>query len=367
MAKRLRIITGLILFAFVTMHLINIAMGLSSVALMEQTRPWLLGLWSNIVAGPILLVALLVHMALGFVAIYQRNTFNITRNDLVQIGSSLILIPLMIPHIVGTVVVRQAFGLTQDFPGVLLLFWYYQPAEGLRQVILLSATWIHGCIGLFLWLRVQSWWPRVSLVCYPIAVALPVLAMLGYVEGGKQVMSGEVEVVYAQPPEGGLTIDEILLQLATIETWLFAGFLVIAAIVFAARRWRLMGNDGTTRIHYAGQAAYTSANGLTLLESANTNDIPHAALCGGRGRCGTCRVRLLKATEPPPEPSSEEARTLDRIGASDDMRLACQLKIGGGQIEVERLVPPHVKPSDLHEAGEADYDGEPGGSMEAAE
>lgn len=369
MAKRLRIISGLILFAFVAMHLANIAMGLSSVALMEQARPWLLGIWGNWVTGIVLLVALLVHMALGFIAIYRRNTFNMTRNDIVQLSSSIILVPLMIPHVVGTVVAREVYALPQDYAGVLLLFWYHQPSEGLRQVILLSATWIHGCIGLFLWLRVQRWWPRVALICYPVAVALPVLAMLGYVEGGKQVMSGEVEVVYAQPPEGGPTIEEILVNLNTIEAWLLAIFLVIAAVVLAARRWRLMGNDGATRVRYAGQPAYTSENGLTLLESASTNDIPHAALCGGRGRCGTCRVRVINSSQPLPQPSDEELRTLERIGADNDVRLACQMKIAGGLLEVARIVPPHVKPADLHadkQAEPAEQDNDPE-KLEAAE
>lgn len=369
MAKRFRIITGLILFAFVAMHLANIAMGLSSVALMEQMQPWLLGPWQNPLGGPLLLISLIVHMALGFRAIYRRNTFNMTRNDIVQIVSSLILVPLMIPHIVGTVVVRNFFDLPQNFPGVLLLFWHYQPLEGLRQVILLAATWIHGCIGLFIWLRLQPWWRRVSLLCYPIAVALPVLAMLGYVEGGKQVMSGEVEVVYAQPPEGGPTIDEILADLNTIKFWLIGLFLAITAIVLAARWWRLMGHDGATRVHYAGQPSYTGENGLTLLESATVNDIPHAALCGGRGRCGTCRVKVIGSSEPLPDPTDEEQKTLKRIGAGDDVRLACQLKIFGGRIDVARMLPPHVKPTDLYVDGSTFAADRPvgDGALEAAE
>ena len=369
MAKRFRIITGLILFAFVAMHLANIAMGLSSVALMEQMQPWLLGPWQNPLGGPLLLISLIVHMALGFRAIYRRNTFNMTRNDIVQIVSSLILVPLMIPHIVGTVVVRNFFDLPQNFPGVLLLFWHYQPLEGLRQVILLAATWIHGCIGLFIWLRLQPWWRRVSLLCYPIAVALPVLAMLGYVEGGKQVMSGEVEVVYAQPPEGGPTIDEILADLNTIKFWLIGLFLAITAIVLAARWWRLMGHDGATRVHYAGQLSYTGENGLTLLESATVNDIPHAALCGGRGRCGTCRVKVIGSSEPLPDPTDEEQKTLKRIGAGDDVRLACQLKICGGRIDVARMLPPHVKPADLYVDGSTFAADRPvgDGTLEAAE
>ncbi|MEZ5809892.1 MAG: 2Fe-2S iron-sulfur cluster-binding protein [Rhizobiaceae bacterium] len=369
MIKKLRIITGLILFAFVAMHLVNIAMGLSSVALMERAQPWLLGIWSNVVVAPILMVAFLVHMGLGLQAVYRRNTLQIKRNDIVQIVSSLILVPLLIPHLVGTYVVREFFGLPQDYPGILMLFWYYEPAEGLRQVVLLAATWIHGCIGLFIWLRLQPWWSKVSLFLSPLAVALPVFAMLGYVEGGKAVMSGAVEVVYAQPPEGGMSLDEILVRLDQIKYWLIGLFLLIVVLVLVARWWRLMGHDGATRVHYVGQPAYTAENGLTLLESATVNDIPHAALCGGRGRCGTCRVRVVKTSEELASASDEELHTLARIGAAGDVRLACQLKVAGGHLEVERLLPPYLKHSELsrtHGGAEA-LRGRKDGALEAAE
>ena len=32
--------------------------------------------------------------------------------------------------------------------------------------------------------------------------------------------------------------------------------------------------------------------GLSVLEISRLNDVPHAHVCSGRGRCGTCRVRI---------------------------------------------------------------------------
>jgi adenylate cyclase len=54
--------------------------------------------------------------------------------------------------------------------------------------------------------------------------------------------------------------------------------------------------------------------------------IPHASVCGGRGRCSTCRVRVELGRERLPAPSVEEARVLRRVGAPPGVRLACQLR-----------------------------------------
>jgi adenylate cyclase len=53
--------------------------------------------------------------------------------------------------------------------------------------------------------------------------------------------------------------------------------------------------------------------------------IPHASVCGGRGRCSTCRVRICSAAPQPPLDDAE-ARVLGRLGVPPDARLACQLR-----------------------------------------
>ena len=74
-------------------------------------------------------------------------------------------------------------------------------------------------------------------------------------------------------------------------------------------------------------AASTQPTGLTILEMSRIAGIPHASVCGGRGRCSTCRVRIGgadRAKLPPPSP--EEQKVLARVGAPANVRLACQLQ-----------------------------------------
>ena len=69
--------------------------------------------------------------------------------------------------------------------------------------------------------------------------------------------------------------------------------------------------------------------GTSVLEASRIAGIPHASVCGGRGRCSTCRVRVRAELHRLPPPSEEELRVLDRIGARPNIRLACQLRPRG--------------------------------------
>ena len=92
-------------------------------------------------------------------------------------------------------------------------------------------------------------------------------------------------------------------------------------------------------------------------------DQPHANLCSGRGRCGTCAVRVVSSDFELPEPSPLERATLDRIGRGSDTRLACQLRLlGGGAIEVAAIYPADYSFSDS-EPGQD----ETGGAIEATQ
>jgi adenylate cyclase len=78
---------------------------------------------------------------------------------------------------------------------------------------------------------------------------------------------------------------------------------------------------------------------MTLLEIGQAAGVPHAAVCGGRGRCSTCRVRILRGQEHLAEPAPGERRVLERIRADPAVRLACQVR-PTGPLAVVRLVPP---------------------------
>jgi class 3 adenylate cyclase len=79
--------------------------------------------------------------------------------------------------------------------------------------------------------------------------------------------------------------------------------------------------------------------GWSVLEASRSHGIAHVSICGGRARCSTCRVRVAGAPGHIGEPGRDEQRTLERVRAPADVRLACQLR-PHGDIEVTPLFAP---------------------------
>lgn len=92
-------------------------------------------------------------------------------------------------------------------------------------------------------------------------------------------------------------------------------------------------------LHESGGTRRLSANpeqSPTLLEVALEAGIPHFHECGGRGRCSTCRVRVVRG-EGLLARDRVEARLAGRLGWQADIRLACQARVVG-DVEVQRLI-----------------------------
>jgi len=363
MTRTFRIVSGLVLFSFATLHLSNLAIGVVSIEMAEASRPWIMAPFSNFIGGPILMLSLLGHMLLGLASLYHRNTLRMTTQDAVQFITALAIPPLMIPHVWGVMGAAELLGIQATFPGLFKLFWIDAPLEGLRQTLVVVTVWIHGCIGLFTWLRLKSWWSRVSSFIYPLAVIIPVLAMLGFVEGGNMALEqariafetaqqapiAETTQAPVSEESGPSNFAENYALLLRIKWALIYGYLAMVGAVFVARYFRLRSKDQTIEIQYADGTRIKTAVGPTLLEISNINDIPHANLCRGRGRCGTCRVRIIEYDGELAPPSDIEQKTLTRTGSGADVRLACQLVPGAGTLRIERIMSADIRPDDLHQ------------------
>jgi adenylate cyclase len=108
--RRLRLTTGLILFAFVTTHLVNHGLGLISLDAMEAGRWWFTAVWRSGPGTVLLYGAALTHIALAFLALYQRRHLRLPAADAWQLGLGLVLPVLLASHVVGTRVAHEMYG-----------------------------------------------------------------------------------------------------------------------------------------------------------------------------------------------------------------------------------------------------------------
>ena len=156
--RRLRLASGLVLFAYVTLHFLNHALGNVSVAAMESGLVLQKLLWQSLPGALLLYAALLAHMGLGFYALYQRRQFRWTRLEATQLALGLVVPFLLADHVFGTRVSLSLFGTDKGYAQELAKF--ANPQAGVPQIILLVIVWIHGCIGIHFWLGLKPFYPR---------------------------------------------------------------------------------------------------------------------------------------------------------------------------------------------------------------
>lgn len=79
--------------------------------------------------------------------------------------------------------------------------------------------------------------------------------------------------------------------------------------------------------------------GCSLLAASMKAGIRHMHLCGGRGVCGTCLVRVVDGADQLSKMETFERVSLrSHLAFSDDVRLACQAKLLG-PVQVKTLFP----------------------------
>lgn len=75
----------------------------------------------------------------------------------------------------------------------------------------------------------------------------------------------------------------------------------------------------------------------SLLDASLREDLPHTHVCGGTGRCSTCRVRIEAGLEHCAARTVPEEKMASRLHFGPDIRLACQTTVSG-DVVVRRLV-----------------------------
>ncbi|AXI47155.1 hypothetical protein C1J03_14710 [Sulfitobacter sp. SK012] len=338
--RALRVWSGLFLLAFVTSHLTNLSLGLISINAMDVARPYLSGVWTGDITGKILMSALVTHFFLGLWAVYNRPTLRTNAQDIVQLVSGMIVVPLLATHAVGIGMLSSA-GVDFGYADTIRLFWLQLPTIGLMQVILLAVVWVHGCAGLFTWLRSKEGAGRILNWLYLMAVAVPVLALLGYAEAGREMLvAGRDGAQLAFSNELPPNVEVPFALIKEVTNGIILGSLLLSGLTLAARfiRFASQKTQEVTLVRDDGRDL-PSTSALSLLDGFRRNGQPHANLCAGRGRCGTCAVRIIDSDFPLPSPTELELRTLHRIGALEGVRLGCQLKPSGGRVTVRALYP----------------------------
>ncbi|ASJ73806.1 adenylate/guanylate cyclase domain-containing protein [Granulosicoccus antarcticus] len=329
--KNLRLYSGLILFIFAAGHLGNHAVGLVSLEAMEQVRQVRTYIWRNPIGTVLLFGALMTHVYLALHKFALRRTWRMSRAEAVQLCFGLVIPVLLLPHIFGTRLANELFGLQDNYEHVLSVLWSGNP---FKQSLLMVLVWVHGCIGMHFWLRLKPWYARTGWLLYGFAVVLPALSFAGFAVAGRRLVEQDSHVSALSVVQ-----REWIYSTADMATWLSLST-IIAVVTFRLLRSQVDRFGPTIKVSYADGRTVTSQLGPTLLDISRLNKVPHASVCGGRARCSTCRVRVLEGLEAQHPPGETERKVLKRVGAGANVRLACQLS-PRSDIRVATILPAH--------------------------
>ena len=347
----LRLTSALTLLTFVVCHLTAHCLLLVSIYPAAQlTLLALMAPWRTAIGTALLTTAALVHYANALWSIYARRSLRLPSWQWAQLAIGLWIPPLLMIHVIGTRIGFETLDVKPFYSAILTWYWVLSPWYAAVHATALLTVWTHACIGIHFWLRNKSWYLRLQLSFGTVALLLPTLALAGYVSAGNQVRreaADKAGFVNQIREDAGLTDA----SLAAIYRMAVIGWSLHAALVvlpFAARRVRAAASAGR-RLTVTLQSGRTVPIpfGATVLEALREARIPHASACGGRARCTTCRIRVTRGLEALPRPRGLEAAALERILATPDVRLACQLR-PTSDIAVIPLLPPNASASDAN-------------------
>jgi adenylate cyclase len=326
--SNLRLVSALVLLAFVICHLTAHCLLLVSLEDAEATRNVLMYPWRTWPGTGLLSAALIVHFSNALWSIYIRRSLRLIRWEWVQLSLGLCIPALLIPHVMSTRIAESFLDVTSYYNTVLIVQWLMFPWLGAVQMIAVITVWTHACIGIHYWLRTKSWYPAWRPLMFAFALLLPALALAGYVTAGNQILREAKSPDYVNTSLEDSNLTEVTIagigRMERIGWSVYLGLVLLPFAGRALRDWHHRRQRPVMLAHSNGRRI-PILPGATVLETLRQNGIAHASVCGGRGRCTTCRILVTKGLDQIPVASGLEAAALVRIGASPGMRLACQI------------------------------------------
>ncbi len=338
---RIRLWAAIAMATYAIFYTIYYALGLISIEGMEVFQDIVMFVWPLFWLIP---VAILTHVSLGLWKLFKRNTLKMPLWERAQILLGISIPFFLLPHIIYTYGLFLFFGVRADYVNDLLRTY---PHFAWQYTAMLLAVWIHAQIGVHGVLRMRQWYPKIQTWIIVIFSLMPVIGITGYFKAGMNINS------LLKNPEWVREENEAIIMptnaqmdlMRNLSYTVYGLFPLIYITVLSARGVRLSikNKNRSIRVNYANGKTITVFPKTTLLEASRIGNIPHASICGGRGRCTTCRVKVDQGMENLSPVGEREAKALKRIGAEKHIRLACQTECKKNAVSITLLLPPDVK------------------------
>ena len=292
--------------------------------------------------------AFAIHYSLALRALWLRRSLKMPFAEATQLVLGFSIPFFLTDHVLQTRVADTFYGADYGYYStVLYAYFVANPLRGGLQLTVLVIAWVHAMIGLRFWLRLKPWYERWQPILYAFALLMPTLAILGFFEGGREIMA---------MAGSGLG-----------RRWSPNHPAPAPADTASSIRWWC----GCARVPGRAPCRVGSASCAVALGAQarrHSHDLserprgPDRARCVGIGsepdRRHSARLRVrrprpllhLPRQDRGPEGGgpagrAEEVKVLRRVGAAPNVRLACQLR-PHGDLRVTPLLPATAQARD---------------------
>ena len=169
--RRLRLLSGIVMFAYIAIHLLNHGLGIISLAVAETGLRFEMVFWRTLASGfsfPLLLINHAVTTRLGDALFAITPSYSLIIANLLAAG-------------------RQGM-----------------------QVALLAPGWLHGCLGLWITLRRFRAMQKIKPLLVALVILIPLFAAAGFLR-----MASEVLAIWPRLPTG----SDALLHNTVLASW----------------------------------------------------------------------------------------------------------------------------------------------------
>ena len=329
--RRSRTISGCILFFYVFTHLLNHSLGLISLDTMEQGRAIFLRFWRHDVLFYVLYGALSIHFLLGVYALARRRSFRMSRKEWIR-NSCAVLIPFFLAsHLSVTLWGSRFLGLNDSYAFMIISTYIFDPFGYIILGLMLMLVWTHGSIGIIGLIEFREFYSKRRGLFQGLILGLPLIAYGGYIRASIELSEASQSnpiTILELISNSNFTaeIGEKIVSLSDLLQFLVYPILLSLFVAFYFIRNLLEKRFNSIQVQYTDGTNINVSRGSSLLEASHKAGRYHESVCGGRGRCTTCRVRVTSSLGELPKPNKIEQSVINRLNFDQSLRLACQLR-----------------------------------------
>ena len=327
-ATKLKLWTGMFLMFYCVTHHMNHSLGIFGLTVVDYAREYFLLFWRNSVISFFLLFTLVIHIIFSLLRVIKMASFKgFQSHEWFQLITGILTVPLLAIHITTTGIAHRFYGVEDTYT-----FWT-SPGLDYFEIFffnfIMLFIWLHGYIGIKFWMKVNSNYQKYLRQADIFFLIIPLLSIVGQISIFRESdLKGFFDTEYKDKILKYSNPENIDLNVLLENTIIYfvLPYLLSIMVLFGYRFYyfKIKRQNNSIKVSYPDGGVSNIFPGMNILDASLEAGIPHAHVCGGRGRCSTCRIRIdqdLTQLEPTRQ---NERRILRSIGAPENIRLACQ-------------------------------------------